>query len=166
MRAVRAHDRDAPLDDLVVEEAPYPYAGEGDVVVKVRAACFTPGELSWPASWADRAGRPRSPVVPGHEVSGEVAEVALGTTGLTVGQRVIGLTDWNRDGTFAEYVAVEARNLTPLPADVDPVQAAALPMPGLTAWQGLFVHGRLETGRSVLVHGAGGGGNGSHAARP
>lgn len=126
MRAVRAHDRDAPLDDLVVEEAPYPYAGEGDVVVKVRAACFTPGELSWPASWADRAGRPRSPVVPGHEVSGEVAEVALGTTGLTVGQRVIGLTDWNRDGTLAEYVAVEARNLTPLPADVDPVQAAAL----------------------------------------
>ncbi|GGQ49875.1 NADPH:quinone reductase [Streptomyces griseorubens] len=157
MRAVRAHDRDAPPDDLVVEEVPYPYAGEGDVVVKVRAACFTPGELTWPGSWVDRAGRPRSPVVPGHEVSGEVAEVALGTTGLSVGQRVIGLTDWNRDGTLAEYVAVEARNLTPLPADVDPVRAAALPMPGLTAWQGLFTHGRLETGQSVLVHGAGGG---------
>ncbi|MFE8956281.1 NADP-dependent oxidoreductase [Streptomyces althioticus] len=157
MRAVRAHDRDAPLDELVLEEAPYPYAGEGDVVVKVRAASFTPGELTWPGSWVDRAGRPRSPVVPGHEVSGEVAEVALGTTGLSVGQRVIGLTDWNRDGTLAEYVAVEARNLTPLPADVDPVPAAALPMPGLTAWQGLFTHGRLETGQSVLVHGAGGG---------
>ncbi|MGA5077120.1 NADP-dependent oxidoreductase [Streptomyces griseoincarnatus] len=157
MRAVRGHDRDAPLDDLVVEEAPYPYAGEGDVVVKVRAACFTPDELTWPASWVDRAGRPRSPVVPGHEVSGEVAEVALGTTGLSVGQRVIGLSDWNRDGTLAEYVAVEARNLTPLPADVDPVRAAALPMPGLTAWQGLFRHGRLGTGQSVLVHGAGGG---------
>ncbi|MEU0913371.1 NADP-dependent oxidoreductase [Streptomyces althioticus] len=157
MRAVRAHDRDAPLDELALEEAPYPYAGEGDVVVKVRAASFTPGELTWPGSWVDRAGRPRSPVVPGHEVSGEVAEVALGTTGLSVGQRVIGLTDWNRDGTLAEYVAVEARNLTPLPADVDPVPAAALPMPGLTAWQGLFTHGRLETGQSVLVHGAGGG---------
>ncbi|MFF5340517.1 NADP-dependent oxidoreductase [Streptomyces althioticus] len=157
MRAVRAHDRDAPLDELVLEEAPYPYAGEGDVVVKVRAASFTPGELTWPGSWVDRAGRPRSPVVPGHEVSGEVAEVALGTTGLSVGQRVIGLTDWNRDGTLAEYVAVEARNLTPLPADVDPVPAAALPMPGLTAWQGLFTHGRLETGQSVLIHGAGGG---------
>ncbi len=61
MRAVRTHDRDAPEDGLVVEEAPYPYAGEGDVVVKVRAACFTPDELTWPASWVDRAGRPRSP---------------------------------------------------------------------------------------------------------
>ncbi|MEU0290171.1 NADP-dependent oxidoreductase [Streptomyces sp. NPDC006147] len=157
MRAIRAHDRDAPVDSLVAEEAPYPYAGQGDVVVKVRAACFTPGELTWPALWVDRGGRERAPVVPGHEVSGEVAEVSVGTTGLSVGQRVVGLTDWNRDGTLAEYVAVEARNLAPLPAGIDHVHGAALPMPGLTAWQGLFVHGRIETGQSVLVHGAGGG---------
>ncbi|MFJ9870983.1 NADP-dependent oxidoreductase [Streptomyces sp. NPDC101165] len=157
MKAVRTHDRDAAVDGLVVEDAPYPYAGEGDVVVRVRAASFTPDELAWPASWVDRSGRGRAPVIPGHEVSGEVAEVAVGTTGLSVGQRVIGLTDWNRDGSLAEYVAVEARNLAPLPAGIDHVEAAALPMPGLTAWQGLFVHGRLEAGQSVLVHGAGGG---------
>ncbi|MBG0850483.1 NADP-dependent oxidoreductase [Streptomyces spinoverrucosus] len=157
MKAVRAHDRDASADSLVVEDAPYPYAGEGDVVVRVRAACFTPDELTWPGTWVDRGGRDRAPVIPGHEVSGEVAEVAVGTTGLSVGQRVVGLTDWSRDGTLAEYVAVEARNLAPLPAGIDHVQAAALPMPGLTAWQGLFVHGRLEAGQSVLVHGAGGG---------
>ncbi|MEV7991519.1 NADP-dependent oxidoreductase [Streptomyces sp. NPDC086077] len=157
MKAVRTHDRDAAVDGLVVEEAPYPYAGEGDVVVRVRAASFTPDELAWPASWVDRSGRGRGPVVPGHEVSGEVAEVAVGTTGLSAGQRVVGLTDWNRDGALAEYVAVEARNLAPLPAGIEHVEAAALPMPGLTAWQGLFVHGRLEAGQSVLVHGAGGG---------
>ncbi|MBX9392097.1 NADP-dependent oxidoreductase [Streptomyces sp. TRM72054] len=157
MKAVRTHDRDAAVDGLVVEEAPYPYVGEGDVIVRVRAACFTPTELDWPATWVDRGGRDRAPVIPGHEVSGEVAEVAVGTTGLSAGQRVMGLTDWNRDGTLAEYVAVEARNLAPLPAGIDHVQGAALPMPGLTAWQGLFVHGRLEAGQSVLVHGAAGG---------
>ncbi|AVH61467.1 hypothetical protein C4B68_27995 [Streptomyces dengpaensis] len=128
------------MKGLVVEEAPYPYAGSGDVVVRVRAASFTPEELAWSSSWVDRSGRDRAPVIPGHEVSGEVAEVAVGTTGLSVGQRVIGLIDWNRDGSLAEYVAVEARNLVPLPAGIDHVEAAALPMPGLTAWQGLFVH--------------------------
>jgi NADPH:quinone reductase-like Zn-dependent oxidoreductase len=73
-----------------------------------------------------------------------------------VGQRVFGLTDWHRDGTLAEYVAVEARNLAPLPGDVDFTVGASLPISGLTAWQGLFEHGRLETGQSVLVHGAAG----------
>jgi NADPH:quinone reductase-like Zn-dependent oxidoreductase len=73
-----------------------------------------------------------------------------------VGQRVFGLTDWTRDGTLAEYVAVEARNLAPLPDDVDFTVGASLPMPGLTAWQGLFEHGRLRSGQSVLVHGAAG----------
>jgi NADPH:quinone reductase-like Zn-dependent oxidoreductase len=94
--------------------------------------------------------------VPGHEVSGVVAELGYGTTGLTVGQRVFGPTDWTRNGTQAEYVAVEARNLAPLPADVDHTVAAALPISGLTAWQGLFDHARLTTGQSVLVHGAAG----------
>ena len=69
---------------------------------------------------------------------------------------MFGLTDWYRDGTLAEYVAVEARNLTPLPGDVDFMVGAALVMPGLTAWQGLFEHGRLHAGQSVLVHGAAG----------
>jgi len=73
-----------------------------------------------------------------------------------VGQRVFGLTDWTRDGTLAEYVAVEARNLAPLPGDVDFTVGAALVMSGLTAWQGLFEHGRLRVGQSVLVHGAAG----------
>lgn len=86
-----------------------------------------------------------------------MAELGYGTTGLTVGQRVFGLTDWARDGSLAEYVAVEARNLAPLPADVDHTVAAGLPISGLTAWQGLFDHARIMTGQTVLIHGAAGG---------
>ncbi|MBX6765651.1 MAG: NADP-dependent oxidoreductase [Actinomadura rubrobrunea] len=157
MKAIRIHDRDAGIDDLMLEDAPYPYAAENDVIVKVHAAGFTPGELAWPGTSTDRAGRDRTTTIPGHEVSGEVVELGLGATGLTVGQRVYGLTDWRRDGTLAEYVAVEARNLAPLPATIDHVQAAALPIPGLTAWQALFDHGRLQVGQTVLIHGAGGG---------
>jgi len=93
---------------------------------------------------------------PGHELAGVVTALGYGTTGLSVGQRVFGLIDWYRDGSLAEYAAVEARNLAPLPGDVDFAAGASLPMPGLTAWQGLFEHGRLQAGQSVLVHGAAG----------
>jgi NADPH:quinone reductase-like Zn-dependent oxidoreductase len=69
---------------------------------------------------------------------------------------VFGLTDWYRDGTMAEYSAVEARNLAPLPGEVDFTVGASLPISGLTAWQGLFDHGHLQAGQSVLAHGAAG----------
>ncbi|MER6079336.1 NADP-dependent oxidoreductase [Streptomyces sp. NPDC001833] len=157
MQAVTVRDRDAGVGGLALTELPHPHAAENDVIVRVHAAGFTPGELTWPATWTDRAGRDRTPSVPGHELSGVVTGLGYGTTGLSVGQRVFGLADWARDGTLAEYTAVEARNLAPLPADVDHVTAAALPVSGLTAWQGLFDHGRLTTGQTVLVHGAAGG---------
>ena len=85
-----------------------------------------------------------------------VSSLGYGTTGLSLGQRVFGITDWHRDGTLAEYAAVEARNLAPLPGNVDFTVGASLPISGLTAWQGLFQHGRLQAGQSVLVHGAAG----------
>ncbi|MFD4511258.1 NADP-dependent oxidoreductase [Streptomyces sp. NPDC058457] len=157
MQAITVKDRDAGVGGLALTELPHPHAAENDVIVRVHAAGFTPGELTWPATWTDRAGRDRTPSVPGHELSGVVTELGYGTTGLTVGQRVFGLADWTRDGTLAEYTAVEARNLAPLPADVDHVTAAALPISGLTAWQGLFDHARLATGQTVLIHGAAGG---------
>ncbi|MFE9969087.1 NADP-dependent oxidoreductase [Streptomyces sp. NPDC005525] len=157
MKAITALDRDAGVSGLTLTDLPYPHAAENDVIVRVHAAGFTRGELDWPGTWSDRAGRDRAPSVPGHEVSGVVAELGYGTTGLTVGQRVFGLTDWARNGSLAEYVAVEARNLAPLPADVDYTVAAALPISGLTAWQGLFDHARIMTGQSVLIHGAAGG---------
>ena len=157
MQAITVRDRAAGVGGLSLTEVPYPHAAENDVIVRVHAAGFTPGELDWPATWSDRAGRDRTPSVPGHELSGVVAELGYGTTGLTVGQRVFGLTDWARNGSLAEYAAVEARNLAPLPADIDHTVAAALPISGLTAWQGLFDHGRLTAGQTVLIHGAAGG---------
>src|SRR4051794_41685421 len=157
MRAIVVKDRNAGVTGLSLADVASPHAAENDVIVRVHAAGFTRGELDWPATWTDRAGRDRTPSVPGHEVSGVVAELGYGTTGLTVGQRVFGPTDWARDGSLAEYVAVEARNLAPLPADVDHTVAAALPISGLTAWQGLFDHAHLATGQTVLVHGAPGG---------
>lgn len=153
MQAVVVLDRAAGLAGLHSADRPYPHAAENDVIVRVHAAGFTPGELDWPATWTDRAGRDRTPSIPGHELSGVVTELGFGTTGLSIGQRVFGMADWARDGALAEYVAVEARNLAPLPADVDHVTAAALPIAGLTAWQGLFDHGHLSAGQSVLVHG-------------
>src|SRR5439155_16001439 len=89
-------------------------------------------------------------------LAGVVTALGYGTTGLSVGQRVFGLTDWHRDGTLAEYASVEARNLAPLPGDVDFTVGASLPISGLTAWQGLFQHGHLQAGQRVLVHGAAG----------
>ncbi|MEV6919318.1 NADP-dependent oxidoreductase [Amycolatopsis sp. NPDC051106] len=157
MKAITVSDRDAGVNGLTPAELPYPHAAENDVIVRVHAAGFTPGELGWPATWTDRAGRDRTPSVPGHELSGVVVELGYGTTGLTVGQRVFGLADWTRNGTLAEYTAVEARNLAPLAADIDHTVAATLPISGLTAWQGLFDHAGLTTGQTVLINGAAGG---------
>ena len=157
MQAITVRDRDAGVAGLSLEDLPYPHAADNDVIVQVHAGGFTRTELEWPRTWTDRAGRDRTPSVPGHELSGIVVELGYGTTGLTVGQRVFGLTDWARDGSLAEYAAVEARNLAPLPADVDHIVAAAVPISGLTAWQGLFDHAGLTTGQTVLIHGAAGG---------
>ncbi|MEV6238206.1 NADP-dependent oxidoreductase [Lentzea sp. NPDC051838] len=157
MKAITVNDQAAGLGGLALTEHPYPHAAENDVVVRVHAAGFTPGELDWPGTWSDRAGRDRTPSVPGHELSGVVVELGYGTTGLTVGQRVFGLADWTRDGSLAEFTAVEARNLAPLPSDIDHTVGAALPISGLTAWQALFDHAQLKAGQTVLVHGAAGG---------
>ena len=156
MKVIVVTDRAAGTAGMKLTERPEPQAAINDVIVQVHASGFTRDELTWPATWTDRLGRDRTPSIPGHEVAGVVAALGYGTTGLSVGQRVFGLTDWTRDGTLAEYVAVEARNLAPLPGDVDFTVGAALVMPGLTAWQGLFQHGRLQAGQSVLVHDAAG----------
>ena len=158
MKAIVVTDQAAGTAGMKLVERPEPQevVNFGDVVVRVHASGFTGDELTWPSTWVDRLGRDRTPAIPGHELAGVVTALGYGTTGLSVGQRVFGLTDWVRDGTLAEYIAVEARNLAPLPGDLDFTEGAALVMPGLTAWQGLFEHGRLQAGQSVLVHGAAG----------
>src|SRR5271156_6260576 len=164
-KAIVVTDRAAGTAGMKLVERPEPEgaalaslsgANYGDVVVQAHASGFTGDELAWPSTWIDRLGRDRTPSIPGHELAGVVTALSNGTTGLSVGQRVFGLTDWTRDGTLAEYVAVGERNLAPLPGDVDFTVGAALVMSALTAWQGLFEHGRLQAGQSVLVHGAAG----------
>src|SRR5690349_10901601 len=156
MKAIVVQDQAAGTAGMTLVERPQPSAAINDVVVQVRASGFVPTELEWPSTWTDRGGRDRTPSIPGHELAGVVSSLGYGTTGLSVGQRVLGLADWHRDGTLAEYVAVEARNLAPLPGDVDFTVGASLPISGLTAWQGLFDLGRLRSGQSVLAHGAAG----------
>src|SRR5438477_2656014 len=156
MKAIVVTDQAAGTAGMTLIERPEPQAAINDVIVQVHASGFTPGELSWPETWTDRLGRDRTPSIPGHELAGVVSALGYGATGLSVGQRVFGLADWTRDGTLAEYAAVEARNLAPLPGDVDFTVGASLPISGLTAWQGLFQHGRLQAGQSVLAHGAAG----------
>jgi NADPH:quinone reductase-like Zn-dependent oxidoreductase len=156
MKAIVVTDQSAGTAGMKLVERPEPHAAINDVLVQVHASGFVPTELAWPSTWTDRLDRSRTPSIPGHELAGVVTALGYGTTGLSLGQRVFGLTDWYRDGTLAEYVAVEARNLAPLPGGVDFTVGASLPISGLTAWQGLFEHGRLQSGQSVLVHGAAG----------
>jgi NADPH:quinone reductase-like Zn-dependent oxidoreductase len=156
MWALRLHERGGP-EQLAYEQAPRPYVGAGDALVRVHAASFTPTELTWSSIWVDHAGHDRRPIIPAHEVSGVVEGLGYGTVGVSVGEAVYGLTDWYRDGAAAEYVAVEAHNLAPKPRSLSHVEAAAVPLGGLTAWQALFDYGRVVAGQHVLIHGAGGG---------
>lgn len=156
MKAIIVTDQAAGTAGMKLVERPEPQAAINDVVVQIYASGFVSTELEWPSTWTDRIARNRTPSIPGHELAGVVTALGYGTTGLSVGQRVFGLADWYRDGALAEYVAIEARNLAPLPGDVDFTLGASLPISGLTAWQGLFQHGRLRAGQSVLAHGAAG----------
>src|SRR2546430_5247570 len=162
MKAIVVTEQAAGTAGVKLVERPEPQAAINDVVVQIHAAGFTGDELSWPSTWTDRVGRDRTPSIPGHELAGMVTALGYGTTGLSVGQRVFGLTDWYRDGTLAEYVAVEARNLAPLPGDVDFTAGASPPLSGLTAGQGPVGAGPLLGGgegpRARAARAGGGGG--------
>src|SRR5207248_5428515 len=138
MKAIVVTDQAAGTAGVKLVERPEPEAAINDVVVQIHASGFTGDELTWPSTWTDRVSRDRTPSIPGHELAGMVTALGYGTTGLSVGQRVFGLTDWYRDGTLAEYVAVEERNLAPLPGDVDVTAGAGLAVHGLRGGQGLL----------------------------
>jgi NADPH:quinone reductase-like Zn-dependent oxidoreductase len=144
------------IDGLVYEDAPEPQPAIGDALVQVRAASITPTELTWPLE-TDRAGHKRTYRIPAQEGSGVVTGVGYGTADVSVGDEVYGLIDGYRDGWAADYVTIEARCLAPKPTTLGFVQAAAIPQAGLTSWQGLFDHGHLTSGQTVVIHGASGG---------
>jgi NADPH:quinone reductase-like Zn-dependent oxidoreductase len=148
MRAVRLHPP-GRLEDLAVDEVQVPIPGYGEALVRVHAAAITRDELTWPVD--------RLPAIPSYEPSGIVAAVGDGVETVRVGDAVCALTPFDRDGAAGEYAVVSAALLAPKPRSLGHVEAAALPMTGLSAWQGLFVHGELRAGQRVLIHGAAGG---------
>lgn len=157
MKVLRAHHRGGP-EALVYEEAPLPAPGEGEVLVEVHAAAITFAELTWDSTWS------RLPTTPSHEFSGTVRDVGPGVTSYDVGDQVYGLIPFDRNGAAAEYATVPADDLAPRPTSVSHIEAAAVPLAALTAWQALIDHARLAAEESVLIHG-GAGGVGSFAVQ-
>jgi NADPH:quinone reductase-like Zn-dependent oxidoreductase len=148
MYGVRQHPPGGPAS-LVYEQLEQPTPGPGDALVRVHAAAITRGELDWPAD--------RLPATPSYEFSGVVAAVGPDVDDVEVGEAVYALNDFDREGAAAEYTSIQAEFLAPKPENLGHLESAAMPLAGLSAWQGLFVHGELREGQRVLVHGAAGG---------
>jgi NADPH:quinone reductase-like Zn-dependent oxidoreductase len=148
MRAIRVRPPGG-LTHLVAERVDTPAPGSGEVLVRVHAAAITRDELDWPVD--------RLPATPSYELSGIVAAIGPDVDDPAVGDAVYALGDFDRDGAAAEYAIVAAGLLAPKPQVLGHVESAAIPLAALSAWQGLFDHGRLAPGERVLVHGAAGG---------
>lgn len=151
MLALRAHQRGG-AEQLVYEEAPRPAAGPGEVRIAVGAAAITFAELTWPETW-EADGVDRTPIIPSHEFAGIVDEVGSGVADLTVGDTVLGLVPFDRDGAAAEYVVLPASCAVRKASTVDDIDAAAAVLPVLTAWEALTEHARLAPGDRLLVRG-------------
>ena len=156
MKAVRLHGRGGP-DHLVYEDAPQPHPGLGEVLVRVYATGIIANELKWDVTYQTKAGSPRALPIPGRDLSGVVEAVGHGVTEPAKGDEVYAMLDYCCDGAEAEFTIALPNELAPKPRTLDHVQAAAVPLTALTAWQGLFEHARLVAGQTVLIHGAAGG---------
>src|SRR3954467_8255430 len=148
MRVLRLRAPGGP-EQLTVEAADRPQPGPGEALVRVYSAAITRGELGWPGD--------RLPAIPSYELSGVVEEVGPGVTGVAAGDEVFALTPFDRDGVAADYTALRAELLVARPRALGHAESAAIPLPALAAWQGLFDHGRLAASERVLIHGAAGG---------
>lgn len=156
MKAIRLHGRGG-TEQLFYEDAPLPTLEAGDALIRVHACAITKTELTWDPVHTAPDGTEREFVIPGHEISGVVEAVASNVSDVKVGDAVYALTDFWRDGALAEYVAARADDLATKPINLNHVQAAAVPLAALTAWQALFEHAHLSSGKRVLIHGAAGG---------
>src|SRR5881227_3802155 len=156
MKAIRIHGRGGP-DHLVYEDAPQPHPGPGEVLVRVYAAGIIANELKWDVTYQTTAGSPRALPIPGRDLSGVVEEVGPGVTTLVKGSDVYAMLGHGRDGAQADYTIALPNELVAKPGTLDHVQAAAVPLSALTAWQALFDHAHLAAGQTVLIHGGAGG---------
>jgi NADPH:quinone reductase-like Zn-dependent oxidoreductase len=148
MRAVVLRAAGGP-EQLVYTQVTTPVPGAGEALVRVHAAALTRGELEWPVD--------RLPAIPSYELSGVVAGLGPGSDGVAVGDEVFGMTAFDRDGVAADYAALPSELLAAKPPALRHIEAAAVPLAALAAWQGLFDHGGLVAGERVLIHGATGG---------
>src|SRR3954447_24900271 len=148
MRAVRLLAPGGPWQ-LAIDDIDRTRPGRGEALVRVHAAAITRDELQWPVD--------RLPAIPSYELSGVVEEVGAAVTGVAAGDEVFGLIPSDRDGAAADYTTLPAELVVAKPRAVGDAESAAIPLPALTAWQGLFDHGRLGAGERVLIHGATGG---------
>jgi len=156
MKAIRIHHEHG-ANELVYEDVPQPQPAADQVLIQVHATSVTPAELGWGATWKTNTGIERRLPIPGHELSGVVAQVGAHVADLRVGQAVYGFTAFDRDGSQAEYTIAAPAELAPKPESLDHVHTAAVPLAALTAWQALFDHAALAAGQTILIHGAAGG---------
>jgi NADPH:quinone reductase-like Zn-dependent oxidoreductase len=156
MKAIRLHGRGGP-DQLVYEDAPHRHPGVGEVLVRVYATGVIANELKWDVTYQTKAGSPRVLPIPGRDLSGVVEEVGPGVTAPVKGSEVYAMLDYGCDGAEAEFTIALPNELAPKPGTLDYVQAAAVPLSALTAWQALFEHANLAAGQTVLIQGAAGG---------
>lgn len=156
MNAIRTHSREG-IKSIAYERVSIPGIARGEILIRVHAAGITPTEFTWNSTFTTSEGKDRLPTIPSFEVSGTVGRVGPDVSDLAVGDEVFGLLDFWRNGAAAEFVAARAADLAPKPPSLDHVDAAALPLSGLTAWQALFDHAGLSAGDRVLIHGAAGG---------
>jgi NADPH:quinone reductase-like Zn-dependent oxidoreductase len=126
--------------------------------VKVHATAITPTELQWFPTFKTPGGEPRPfPIVLSHEFSGVIADLGSGVGDFEIGDAVYGMNDWFANGALAGFCVASASAVALKPRVLDHAQAAVVPISALTAWQGLFDRGGLESGQRVLIHGGSGG---------
>ena len=155
MKAIRYHEFGGP-EVLVYEDAPRPRPDRGEMLVRVHAAGVNP------VDWKTRMGmlkglNPNLPQVSGFDVAGVVVAVGEGVSRFKAGDAVFAYLSLKRGGGYAEYAVVREDEAALKPAKVDFVQAAAIPLAALTAWQALYETAGLASGQTVLIHGAAGG---------
>ena len=152
MKAIQIHRYGGP-EVLKVEEVARPQVDSHDVLIKVYASGVNP------LDWKEREGYMKHslPFIPGWDVSGIVEETGSAVKNFKKGDAVYSRPDTKGNGSYAEYMIAKDDELGHKPATIDHVTAAAIPLAGLTAWQGLFTHGKLRQGQRVLILGASGG---------
>jgi NADPH:quinone reductase-like Zn-dependent oxidoreductase len=156
MKAIRIHEFGGP-DVLELEDTQIPQPKADEVLIKVYASSVNPVDHKIVAGYAQEKFPTKFPLTIGWDVSGVIEQVGDQVRGFNIGDEVYGRPFPTQNGAFAEYVAMKADEIALKPTSIDHLMAAAVPLAGLTAWQGLFKFGHLEKGQKVLIHGASGG---------